>query len=118
MDDLDAIRHEWLVQCGSCDYGLPEYGCNCPKGDHRPVIQQLIDEVERLRMAAGVYGQFAKVASRWRAQFAAEINDNNEALFTPNELRLIRAIEDIGKMALRWDDGRLAFIQTPDGDVL
>lgn len=46
--DLDAIRAEYLVQCGPHDYGLP-MTCNCPTGEPRAAIMQLCIEVERLR---------------------------------------------------------------------
>jgi hypothetical protein len=47
--DLDAISEKWLNQCGPCDYGMPEYGCTHPSDDYRPVILDLVREVERLR---------------------------------------------------------------------
>lgn len=47
--DLDAIRDEFLNQCGPCDFGLVEYGCNCPTSDYRPPMSQLVAEVKRLR---------------------------------------------------------------------
>ena len=46
--DLEAIEREWLVQCGPCDYGLVNMGCNCPPGDHRSIIMKLVAEVRRL----------------------------------------------------------------------
>jgi hypothetical protein len=53
--DLEAITAKWLRQCGSCDAGLPEFGCTCPEGDPRVVISQLVIEVERLRGEAEAY---------------------------------------------------------------
>lgn len=47
--DLDAIEREWLVQCGPCDFGLVQYGCQCPSGDYRWVIQRLVAEVRQMR---------------------------------------------------------------------
>jgi hypothetical protein len=38
----------FLNQCGSCDAGLP-MNCTCPEGDYRPVMLDLVREVERLR---------------------------------------------------------------------
>jgi len=49
--DLEAIKAEWLNQCGPCDYGMPEYGCTHPSGDYRPVMLSLVEEIERLRLA-------------------------------------------------------------------
>lgn len=47
--DLDAIEREHLTQCGAHDYGLLFVaGCQCPTGDPRPVIAQLVREVRRL----------------------------------------------------------------------
>jgi hypothetical protein len=50
--DIDAIVREWLNPCGHCDGGLP-MGCNCPNGDPRSVIADLVDEVHRLRKRGG-----------------------------------------------------------------
>lgn len=47
-DVVDRAR-PFMLQCGPCDYGLPEYGCNCPEGDFRPIVSDLVTEVERLR---------------------------------------------------------------------
>ena len=49
LADLEAIKSEWLNQCGPCDYGMPEYGCSHPAEDYRPVLMELVREVERLR---------------------------------------------------------------------
>ena len=49
--DLDKIRGEYLRKCGPHDFGLVEYGCNCPSGEPRWAIQRLADEVEALRAA-------------------------------------------------------------------
>lgn len=49
--NLEAITAEWLNQCGPCDYGMPEYGCTHPGGDYRPVMLELVREVERLSEA-------------------------------------------------------------------
>lgn len=46
--DLPALEKEYLSQCGLHDYGLVEFGCACPDGDPRHVIQLLIAEVRRL----------------------------------------------------------------------
>lgn len=47
-NDIDAIRREWLRQCGPCDAGLL-IGCTCPPGDVRSVLSALCDEIEQLR---------------------------------------------------------------------
>lgn len=52
MIDLEAISEKWLQQCGPCDYGMPEYACSHPEEDYRPVILDLVREVERLRKLA------------------------------------------------------------------
>lgn len=48
--DLEAVRTEFLVQCGSCDYGLA-MGCVCPARDYRGTMLDLVTEVEDLRAA-------------------------------------------------------------------
>ncbi len=45
--DPDAITAKWLQVCGSCDVGIGE--CTHPEGDYRPVMLELVREVERLR---------------------------------------------------------------------
>lgn len=50
MTEYDLSRAEkFLVHCGLCDYGMPEHGCNCPPGDPRSTIADLVEEVKRLR---------------------------------------------------------------------
>lgn len=51
MIDLDEILAKWCVPCGTCDFGLVEYGCTCPQGDYRLVMLKLVDEIRRLRGA-------------------------------------------------------------------
>jgi hypothetical protein len=46
--DLIERARPFLQQCGSCDAGLP-MACTCPSGDYRPVMADLVAEVERLR---------------------------------------------------------------------
>lgn len=46
---IKEIRDQYLVQCGPCDFGLVEFGCNCPVGDARWVIQMLCDELQEVR---------------------------------------------------------------------
>ena len=45
--DLDAIKAKWLGQCGACDAGIGM--CTHPEEDYRPVMLDLVREVERLR---------------------------------------------------------------------
>lgn len=45
--DLEAIKEKWLGICGACDAGMGE--CSHPDGDYRPVMLELVREVERLR---------------------------------------------------------------------
>lgn len=45
--DLEAIRTEFLNLCGSCDAGIPSK-CTCSDRDFRPVMLELVREVERL----------------------------------------------------------------------
>jgi hypothetical protein len=42
------IRDTWLQECAPCDYGISTT-CTCPGGDERAVIEDLVDEVERLQ---------------------------------------------------------------------
>lgn len=53
-DDLLKRAEPFLTQCGSCDYGL-HVPCTCPKPDYRPVMLDLVREVERLRKVAWTY---------------------------------------------------------------
>lgn len=45
--DLEAVKDEFLRQCGPCDYGLA-YPCNCPSSDYRPTMMRLIVRIEDL----------------------------------------------------------------------
>lgn len=45
--ELDEIKDKWLRQCGPCDAGLPAE-CTHPDEDYRPVILDLVREIERL----------------------------------------------------------------------
>lgn len=47
--DLEAIREKWLRVCGQCDAGVYGAPCTHPSGDYRPVMLELVTEVERLR---------------------------------------------------------------------
>ena len=53
---LEEIKGFWLRVCGIHDYGVMEYGCNCVDSemDVRPVIMELVTEVERLQKEADV----------------------------------------------------------------
>ena len=50
MSSEDVIKRAepFLQQCGSCDAGLL-MSCTCPQQDFRPVMLDLVREVERLR---------------------------------------------------------------------
>jgi Holliday junction resolvase RusA-like endonuclease len=45
--DLDAIKERWLNVCGACDAGIGE--CSHPDADYRPVMLELVRELEGLR---------------------------------------------------------------------
>lgn len=47
VPDLDAIAEKWLRLCGACDAGMGS--CVCPPGDPRNVIDNLVEEVKRVR---------------------------------------------------------------------
>lgn len=52
--DVEALRvraERLLVQCGSCDGGLP-MGCACSTDDPRPVIAALLDALAAVRREA------------------------------------------------------------------
>lgn len=68
-NNLDEIKSVWLQQCGSCDYGLG-YSCTCPAGDYRPVVMNLVDEVEALR------AQMSAVSRQIANEIADAISDN------------------------------------------
>lgn len=53
LDALVARAEAQLVQCGVHDFGLVEYGCQCPGEDPRTTIMDLLGEVRRLRALAG-----------------------------------------------------------------
>lgn len=60
-DDILTRAVPFLNQCGSCDAGLP-MSCSCPTGDYRPVMLELVREVERLRARAAHQIHFAPTA--------------------------------------------------------
>lgn len=47
-DDLLKRAEPFLNVCGACDLGMAT-SCTCPTGDSRPVLLDLVREVERLR---------------------------------------------------------------------
>ena len=65
--DLDAITKEWLTQCGPHDYGVDSAGCNCPPGEPRPVISNLVAEVERLRNMSAALHDLCRPADNYDA---------------------------------------------------
>ncbi len=50
IEDLEKVTTELLRECPSCDLGLP-HNCVCPPAefDYRPVIANLVTELERHR---------------------------------------------------------------------
>jgi hypothetical protein len=50
-EDLLSRAAPFLNQCAPCDYGLPSQ-CTCEKAGFRPVMLELVREVERLRAVA------------------------------------------------------------------
>lgn len=46
-DILDRAK-PFLVECPICDYGIGK-PCVCPEGDYRPVMLELVREIEWLR---------------------------------------------------------------------
>lgn len=51
-EDLKARAEALLVPCGPHDYGVAS-GCSCPEPgiDHRPILSELLSEIERLEVA-------------------------------------------------------------------
>jgi hypothetical protein len=50
-EDVLVQAAPFLELCGSCDAGLP-MNCTCPSEDYRPVMLELVREIERLRARA------------------------------------------------------------------
>lgn len=48
-DEIIKRAAPFLNQCGSCDAGLL-MSCTCPQEDYRPVMLELVREVEQLRV--------------------------------------------------------------------
>lgn len=70
-DDIIKRAERFLNQCGSCDAGLP-MGCTCPRDDYRPVMLELVREVERLRASYAEIPPLGEVARRAYAQGASD----------------------------------------------
>jgi len=66
-DDVLIKAAPFMTQCGPCDFGLVEYGCQCPTEDFRPVVAELCREVERLRAIE------ARVRAEERENVAADL---------------------------------------------
>lgn len=47
--DLEKIVEQWGAQCGLHDFGLVEYGCGCAPGDYRPVVLELVRQLQERR---------------------------------------------------------------------
>jgi hypothetical protein len=45
FEDLEAVKKEFLVQCGICDFGILG-ACNCPERDYRSTMDNLVRELE------------------------------------------------------------------------
>ena len=58
MSDPVERAGKFLQQCGSCDAGLP-MACTCPDEDFRPVMLDLVQEIERLRADAAAVARRA-----------------------------------------------------------
>lgn len=58
--DLGTIKNKWLRHCGACDAGLP-MSCVCPTEDYRPVMLELVREIERLRALENISTEFVPV---------------------------------------------------------
>lgn len=52
MIDLEAIKAKWLNICGACDVGVGE--CSHPVEDYRPVMLELVRELEKLHLGVCV----------------------------------------------------------------
>lgn len=85
-DDLLKRADLFLNQCGSCDYGVL-VPCTCPKPDYRPVMLDLVREVERLRAAMS---DIAASLDRWALECTA--NADAATMRTIGE-RLRRAVD-------------------------
>lgn len=65
-DDLFKRAEPFLNVCGACDLGMPT-SCTCPTGDSRPVLLDLVREVERLRAAlSAAAGSLTKCSNECR----------------------------------------------------
>jgi len=125
--DLDAVKSKWLGMCGSCDVGIGE--CNHPAEDYRPVMLELVREVERLqfdaeeakrlRQMVDIFRPVLRASRRWRDNYAADITEANENLFHPAEADWIRAVDAVDGIGFIWDgEDRLVAILRPDGEVV
>lgn len=47
--DLEKIVQEYANQCGPHDFGLVEFGCGCAPGDYRPVVLELVRQLQERR---------------------------------------------------------------------
>jgi hypothetical protein len=61
MIDLEAIDKKWLGICGACDAGIGM--CTHPTEDYRPVMLELVREVERLRSVIATAGNVRDIAT-------------------------------------------------------
>lgn len=49
MSDLIERAKKLLTQCGPHDYGLVGFACGCSGLDHRPVVSELVAELQRAK---------------------------------------------------------------------
>ena len=77
--DTDAIRKEWLRQCGLHDAGLLTE-CTCPKGDVRAVLDVLCREAEQQRANAALLSAQLAEAQASARYYSALVADRNAEL--------------------------------------
>ncbi|BAL87361.1 hypothetical protein AMIS_21410 [Actinoplanes missouriensis 431] len=80
--DLNAISAEFLTVCCSCDLGVPS-ACVCTERDYRPVMLELVQEIERLR---AVMADFSKQLGK-RSDYCGDTADHDAMVRFARELR-------------------------------
>lgn len=102
-EDILERAKPWARECGSCDYGLTT-GCQCPDGDCRPIISDLMHEVERLRGATP-----AGMDARSRVVYTIHCSacgEAHEAEFGPS-LWSAKNLSELSKFPLEDEDWEL-----------
>lgn len=69
--DLEAISEKWLQVCPVCDGGLPSI-CTHPDEDYRPVMLELVREIERLRRIVNTAYREDSGLATWADELIAE----------------------------------------------